>query len=90
MRRLGFAAVVVGTLLASSLPASADEVADTHTFVTSFDGTRLQVHLMRTDRVGDDGAAPTVMIAHGFGEAAPSDPDAGTIETARHGRAFDR
>ncbi len=56
--------------------------ADTHTNVSSYDGTRLQVHLMRTTRRGADGSAPVVMIAHGFGESAQSDPDANRLAGA--------
>ena len=79
--RIGLTAAMFAAALTAAQPAAA-ATGDTHTFVTSFDGTRLQVHLMRTDRVSDGGTAPTVMIAHGFGETAPSDPDAARLAGA--------
>lgn len=83
MFRIGLAgAVIAAALAATAQPGAAEEVGDTHTFVTSFDGTRLQVHLMRTNQVAEDGAAPIIMIAHGFGEAGPSDPDAARLAGA--------
>ncbi|WP_188113601.1 alpha/beta hydrolase family protein [Nocardioides humilatus] len=64
--------------------AVADEptATDVDTFVTSFDGTRLQVHLMRTSVRAADGTAPVIAIAHGFGEAGPSDPDGARLAGA--------
>jgi ABC-2 type transport system ATP-binding protein len=80
MRSRLIAALTAALVAAGGVAAAADERAagptpQTDTFVTSFDGTQLQVHLMRTEHRAADDTAPVVMIAHGFGEAGPSDPD---------------
>ncbi len=43
--------------------------------VTSFDGTPLIVHFFPAAGRAPGRRAPTVMVAHGFGEAGPADPD---------------
>lgn len=66
---------LAASLVATAQPGSAEESGDTHAFISSFDSTQLQVHLMRTTHLRADGTAPVLMIAHGFGEEGPESPD---------------
>lgn len=78
--RVGLAvALIAASAVGTALPGHAEDPGDTHTFVTSYDGTRLQVHLMRT---AAGGRAPVVMIAHGFGEAGPAKRDGARLAGA--------
>lgn len=72
---LAGAAVVVPLLLAGRAPATADDTGERHGTITSFDGTPIAYHFFPAAGLPDGQRAPVVMVAHGYGETAPRDPE---------------
>lgn len=71
------AGVLLALLSGVTAPSRAvEQSAERHEFVTSFDGTQLRVNFFRATGLATGERAPVVLIAHGFGESGPADPDA--------------
>lgn len=58
-----------------SVPAAEGQVQVRDAVITSFDGTRISVHFFRASGVPADVKRPVVMVAHGFAEKGPIDPE---------------
>lgn len=79
------AALALGAAALAATPGSATVAtapAERHPFVTSFDGTRLQVNFFPAAGLRAGQKAPVLLIAHGYGEAAPKDPDGARLAGA--------
>jgi ABC-2 type transport system ATP-binding protein len=83
-RRRAFAVIVLATATLLAVPGRA-EARDA--IVRSFDGTPISVHFFPATGLGKGKRAPLVMLAHGFGEKGPSDPEgprlAGAVTVSR-------
>jgi len=78
------AATAVLTLLGLAVAQTpgaraATQPHDRSLFVTSFDGTRLYTHFFPAEGLTAGHRAPTILLAHGFGEAAPATRDAARL-----------
>src|SRR4051812_38262925 len=74
MRNRGRFAAAIAVVATFAGPAAAC-AAQRDQFVTSFDGTKINTHFFVADGLKPGERAPTVMLAHGYGEQGPSTPD---------------
>jgi ABC-2 type transport system ATP-binding protein len=83
-RALTAAALLLGLTSLAGLTSqqtayAASDPKDRSLFLTSFDGTQLYTHFFPADGLTAGHRAPTILLAHGFGEAAPSTRDAARL-----------